>query len=61
VYTDHLEDIALVRASGFATLVNPAPAFVEQVRRSAVAHEVVRWGQVQGRARSAELLDSDRL
>lgn len=45
VYTDHAEDWALVAASGFATLVNPAPRLVREVRRHGIAHEIVRWGQ----------------
>lgn len=44
VYTDHIEDWALVRAAGFATLVNPSPRFVREARRHGIAHEIVRWG-----------------
>lgn len=44
VYTDHAEDWALIAASGFATLVNPAPRLVRDARRDGIAHEVVRWG-----------------
>lgn len=43
VYTDHAEDWALIAASGFATLVNPAPRLVRDARRQGIAHEVVRW------------------
>ena len=47
VYTDHAEDWALVLASGFATLVNPAPRLVRDTRRHGIAHEVVYWGREQ--------------
>lgn len=43
VYTDHSEDWALITASGFATLVNPAPRLVRDARRNRIAHEVVHW------------------
>ena len=45
VYTDHSEDWPLVVASGFSTLVNPAPWFAEEVGRRGIPHEVVRWAR----------------
>lgn len=45
VYTDHPEDWPLVLASGFSTLVNPAPSFAEEVGRRGVPHEIVRWAR----------------
>lgn len=44
VYTDHLEDWALVRAAGFATLVNPSRRLAREAQRHGIAHEIVRWG-----------------
>jgi HAD superfamily hydrolase (TIGR01490 family) len=48
VYTDHAEDLALVLASGFATLVNPANKLVKEVRRHNIPHETVRWSRFVG-------------
>lgn len=45
VYTDHPEDWPLVAAAGFATLVNPSPAFARDVARRGIPHEVVRWAR----------------
>lgn len=44
IYTDHIEDWALVRAAGFATLVNPSRRFAREAQRHGIAHEIVRWG-----------------
>ena len=45
IYTDHPEDWPLVVASGFSTLVNPAPRFARDVLRRGISHEVVRWAR----------------
>jgi HAD superfamily hydrolase (TIGR01490 family) len=48
VYTDHAEDLEVILAAGFATLVNPSKKLVKEVRRRNIPHETVRWSRLVG-------------